>query len=209
MPARAVDIVTGSDIYIWDYTNPKEALRDRDMACPLCDREMRVAQGMLKKPYFFHLTTCHHDWEIHPESEVHIELKRYIAQTLPRMVDEYSGASYQIEVPIEGCKRIADVLFTLRDGRRIVHEIQLSPITIDVLNARTDDYQSVGLEVYWWFGLNANNESSTSWSLERFRLHLSIDVYAEENQHDFTSGIERGEFEIEGMPIAEDIPLWM
>lgn len=80
---------------------------------------------------------------------------------------------YRIELPDKRL-RIADVAFVYPSGYLIVVEIQLASITVDTLEERTKDYESVGASCYWWFGKNAATRSNLDWYANRFGVRPFI-----------------------------------
>ena len=87
------------------------------------------------------------------ESWEHLEGKAFVASQFKNLV----GADVKIEfehvlkLP-DARRRIADIALLYPSGFAEIHEIQLSPITVDEIEARTDDYASLGIPVQWWIG---------------------------------------------------------
>lgn len=69
-------------------------------------------------------------------------------------------------IPHKGKYRIADLVFDLENGESVVCEIQLSKISMEDLEERTDDYHSIGHSVIWWFGKNAKRPENVDWHRE-------------------------------------------
>jgi Competence protein CoiA-like family len=69
---------------------------------------------------------------------------------------------------LDGRWRIADVAFLYPGGFSTVIEIQLASITPEELEARTHDYESIGVECYWWLGKSAATQPNIQWHYRRF-----------------------------------------
>lgn len=141
------------------------------LICPFCEeviipvREHQRA-GAWVQAYLRHKGECSTTYGHHPESAEHHAAKRYILESIPE-VYRYPVAVADCEVRMPEINRIADVCFVLKSGERIVHEAQLAAISIDDLEARTNDYQSIGCAVIWHFGKAANTDSNKSWAFRR------------------------------------------
>jgi hypothetical protein len=70
----------------------------------------------------------------------------------------------------DGRWRIADVAFLYPGGFCTVIEIQLASITPEELEARSHDYESIGIECYWWLGKSATTPSNIQWHYARFGI---------------------------------------
>lgn len=68
----------------------------------------------------------------------------------------------------DGRWRIADVAFLYPGGFCTVIEIQLANITPKELEARSNDYESIGIECQWWLGKSAATHTNIQWNYERF-----------------------------------------
>jgi competence CoiA-like predicted nuclease len=91
----------------------------------------------------------------------------------------------ELEVPIDmkwrARGRVIDILVTWPMGWREAHEIQLSAITPQALEERTDDYLRSGIDVIWWIGNRANTKENKDWCMERFgEAYILQDQYLEQ-----------------------------
>jgi competence CoiA-like predicted nuclease len=142
-----------------------------NLACPFCDetivpvREHQRA-GAWVQAYLRHKTECSTTMAHHPESAEHHAAKRFILENIPAIYG-YPSAEGDCEVRMPEINRIADVCFTMKSGERIVHEAQLASISVDELEARTNDYQSIGCAVVWHFGKAANTDTNKRWAFRR------------------------------------------
>lgn len=128
-------------LYALDTTAPvsaKQAIKGNTYVCPECGAPLRVRQGPLKQAHFYHLRrprSCH----LSQKSEEHLRAQL-------RLLDLIGEKEGGIEVPFVPIHRIADVVWR---ARKIVFEIQCSPISLEEVEARCADYDSVGYSVVW------------------------------------------------------------
>jgi competence protein CoiA len=116
----------------------KRAIKGNIYTCPECGAPLRVRQGTLKQAHFYHLRRpkgCH----LSQKSEEHL---RSQLRLLDLLGEEEGG----IEVPFASIHRIADVAW---HARKIVFEIQCSPISLEEAKARCTDYEGAGYSVIW------------------------------------------------------------
>mgnify|MGYP001952948993 CR=1 FL=1 len=71
-------------------------------------------------------------------------------------------------------KRIIDIAMIFPNGWIVAHEIQLSSITTENLENRTNDYRKLGIDVFWWFGKSADKKANREWAIEKYGQSLSI-----------------------------------
>lgn len=161
--AEALIVDRFEDIRAWHFAGV--------LVCPFCDepvvpvREHQRA-GAWVQAYLRHQGTCSTGLAHHPESPEHHAAKRWIRDTIPGVYG-YPVALSDLEVRMPEINRIADVCFTLESGERIVHEAQLAAISVDELEARTNDYQSLGYAVVWHFGKSAATDTNKQWAFRR------------------------------------------
>lgn len=84
-----------------------------------------------------------------PESVMHRQAKALL-QRWARALDGVATA--EVEVPIAGGERIADVLLTSHAGNRLAIEVQYSDQPLSTLIERTESYRAAGITVTWLFG---------------------------------------------------------
>lgn len=91
--------------------------------------------------HFYHAvdTGCNYE----PESKEHLEIKYQIYQ----MCKSEQWETY-VEFPAPDRTWISDV-YAIKDGRKIVFEIQISPISPNDLEDRDKKYRNEGIESYW------------------------------------------------------------
>lgn len=114
------------------------AIKQKRYLCPECACPVQLRSGPHRQPHFYHLranSTCTQ----HKKSEQHLGLQLFLASRIP--VKEM-----QIERRFPQINRIADVAW---EARKIVFEIQCSPMTCAEAENRCRDYRSIGWEILW------------------------------------------------------------
>lgn len=115
--------------------------------------------------HFYHAvdTGCHYA----EESREHLEIKYLIYR-----ICKSEGWETSVECTATDRSWIADVYAT-RDGRNLVFEIQISPISPQVLKERDTKYQADGIESYWLLdNFLGRTKDFASW----YDAHLGEDV---------------------------------
>ncbi len=156
MPFEALDAETMEFVSIDAfYPDPKPALADRTLICPVCHRKLAVRKAFVRdghvvRPHFLHrLGAPDHPWT-YAESPAHLAAKYALITWLRRDFFWADAKFIHTETPVRTHRR-TDVMVTLPDGSRIAHEIQLSPLTRKAFLRRTRDYLTAGIPVFWWF----------------------------------------------------------
>lgn len=163
MPFIAKLISTGQRIDITRLIDPKRELKSGDCACQFCEQPMIVKAGPLVQAHFAHYIECQSDYERKPESPDHLALKSLLRDFLVEYYQGYESVEIALEVPIPEIKRVADILVVLSTGYKEAHEVQLSRVDLETIRARTEDYASAGIEVFWYFGPNAKDTNIRDW----------------------------------------------
>ena len=114
------------------------AERQKDYDCIECGSIVRVRGGMHRQNHFYHLE-AHRLCHLNAKSMAHIQVQCYL-QNL------FSPENCLLEHGFPEIRRIADVVWI---PQRIIFEIQCSPITADEVEARNQDYGSIGYQVIW------------------------------------------------------------
>jgi competence CoiA-like predicted nuclease len=141
------------------------------LVCPFCDEPIvsvreHQREGDWVQAYVRHKGDCATTLAHHPESAEHLAAKRWIKEHAAELYS-YEDALGDCEVRMPEINRIADVCFTLATGERMVHEAQLAAISVDDLEARTNDYQSIGYSIIWHFGKAADTQTNKQWAFRR------------------------------------------
>ena len=171
---------TGQRIDITQYSDPKLELSNAVCVCPFCDSQLIIRDGPVRTAHFAHRSIeCDSSLIRHPESIEHHEGKRFVANYLQeQFADLLEEINIQFEVHIKEANRIADVLIQFPMGWRVAHEIQLSPISRNQLQERTEDYARSGIDTIWWLGRKADNADNRAWCIEKFGCTYTINFTA-------------------------------
>ena len=169
-----VDKASGRRVRITDIPNLL-AVQDGDYLCPVCDDSFALMIGEGHKPYFAHLNgiecNVHEYFDWHPRTEAHHQAKNLIADFIWEVMSPYTITYREVDVPIpmewRSKGRVADVMLSWHAGYRVVFEIQLEPIKVEELKARTQDYLQDGIDVFWWLGDAARTKENESWIFQR------------------------------------------
>jgi len=183
MPFIALQQSTGKRIDITTIESPRAELRAADMVCPVCGSPMLIKAGLIYRPHFAHKPgreDCPYAAYSAGETAEHREAKELIRAHLGEWFSEYGIAQPDLEVYIpevlHARNRIADVLFTFPSGWRVAHEVQLASITVEELQLRTEDYESAGIDVFWWFGRDAFGKGALEWSVKRYGFYFKVEM---------------------------------
>lgn len=131
-------------VYARDRENKKVSIhlaaRGQDYHCLECGSRVRARMGTSLKAHFYHLSSdkaCRQA----AKSEEHLYLQKLISQQI--------GQSLTVEeMRFDTIGRVADVAWL---EMKCVFEVQCSPISGELLQSRTEDYESLGWEVIWIF----------------------------------------------------------
>ena len=139
-PGKMLNLKT-MQIYALDQDKPilaSEADRKKSYLCPECREILRVRGGFQRQLHFYHIrlsSNCRQS----QKSAIHLKIQEFLYHLLPR-----GDAQLERSFPQKG--RIADVAW---ESNKIIFEIQCSPISMQEVKSRTEDYQSLGYEVVW------------------------------------------------------------
>jgi hypothetical protein len=145
VPLKAIvdgETIIGPDLSKEEWTNLK--LRHRNglpirMSCCGAPGHLRISKTGTQ--HFYHAvdTGCNYG----EESREHLEIKYQIY----RICASEQWETY-VEFPASDRTWISDV-YAIKDGRKIVFEVQISTISPDVLEDRDKKYRNEGIESYW------------------------------------------------------------
>lgn len=136
----------------------KQAIKQHDYQCIECQECVRLRKGLHRQPHFYHTQPNRH-CHLSKKGMVHLEVQSFICQTLPA----HEGA---IEYRFPEIGRIADVAWI---PKRLIFEVQCSPISAEEVSRRNQDYKSVGWEVVWILHDQRYNQrrcTAAEWSLK-------------------------------------------
>jgi competence CoiA-like predicted nuclease len=154
----AVLIKEGLEPRAWDMPTlqkrrTRDQIREQTWRCKFCEAPMQPRLGLSRIWHFAHVhdvDACPSNHEADVETQEHRLLKRASATAMQRYLkDEVVSVEYEVRIP--EARRIADVLLVLKDGTRVAVEAQVSAITFENLQERTEAYVREELEVVWVF----------------------------------------------------------
>ena len=135
-------------VYAVDRDNKRifieAAERGIDYFCLECREKVRLRGGPHVQLHFYHLlgeSAC----RLNGKSEEHIALQREIVNSCGEGEGKGKGGC-QEEVLFPEIGRIADVVWY---EKKIIFEVQCSPISAQEVRERNRDYQRVGFDVVW------------------------------------------------------------
>lgn len=174
MPFVAEQISTSKRICTLDFnhhTEIRKHYQKGDMRCPHCHGEVHLVFAQSKRLFWRHnriSPTCPTGGR---ETAMHLITKQALVARIARDYRS-EGLSFEIEhrFPDIGQNgRIADVAVFHENGDVTAYEIQISPISVDDLQQRTEDYKNQGIEVVWIFSEKALKVPSVLlWSVQEF-----------------------------------------
>jgi competence protein CoiA len=106
--------------------------------CIECHGVVRLRLGLHRRPHFFHLhptVDCYQNGK----SLIHLQTQCYLQELLPPLESV-------LEKRFPLINRIADVVW---ENRKLIFEIQCSPISLEEVRERNRDYLSQGYQVVW------------------------------------------------------------
>lgn len=115
-----------------------QARRRKDYYCLECHGTVRKRSSLFRRPHFYHLcqdTICHPQ----ERSLLHQEIQDFIQQQFP-------DAELELESFFPQIGRRADIVWP---DRRLIFEVQCSPISRWEIAGRMEDYGRLGYEVIW------------------------------------------------------------
>ena len=127
------------------------AVKGKNYLCPECRAPVRIRSGPRRQIHFYHLARVGHCRQ-HQKSQEHLQLQL-------KLLDLIGMENGQIECAFPSIQRIADVAW---HEKKIIVEIQCSPITLGEVQSRNRDYQSVGYEVIWILHQKRFNKNNLS-----------------------------------------------
>lgn len=172
MPLKGKNRETNEEALVFEQFDMLRSWQRAGMlCCPFCDEVLvsvreHMREGDWVQAYLRHKGECATGLTHHPESAEHLAAKKWIREHAPALYN-YKVSVADCEVRIPEINRIADVCFTLENGDRMVHEAQLAPIRVDELEARTNDYQSLGYGIVWHLGKAADTGANRQWAFRR------------------------------------------
>ncbi len=113
------------------------AVKNKDYTCPECKARVRLRGGKFQQLHFFHLSTNTRGCRQHAKSLIHLRTQQYLCSQFPKAFMEY----YFPEI-----NRFADVAVP---DKKLVFEVQCSPISLFEVRARQAAYAKTGYQLIW------------------------------------------------------------
>jgi competence protein CoiA len=136
-----------------------QASKQQNYCCLECKGPVRRRAGSQRTPHFFHLKPSSHCRQ-QAKSMAHLQTQCYLHSILP-------PKDCQLEYPFPSIKRIADVVWF---SKKIIFEVQCSPIHPDEIKSRNADYASQGYQVIWVL----HDQRYNQWKLSAAENYLSL-----------------------------------
>jgi competence protein CoiA len=137
--------------HVGEITPSYRAEAKKNYFCLECGDPVRVRRPFERMAHFFHIqprVSCRQ----HKKSREHIETQLHILRMLPE-------GEAVLERGFSEIGRIADVCW---EEKKIIFEVQCSPINPYDLKARNRDYAKLGYRVVWIFHTNRYGQSTLS-----------------------------------------------
>lgn len=146
------------------------AVKQKDYNCLECGQTVRLRSGEHRQLHFYHLQP-NQACRLNAKSMTHIMVQAYLQSLLPE-------GEAELEYRFSAINRIADVAWITK---KIVFEVQCSPITADEIKTRNADYASVGYQVIWLLHDSRYNQYRLSAAEDALRSwpHYYTDMNAE------------------------------
>lgn len=156
-------------VYALDLNNRRifveRAERSLTYTCLECGNPVRLRGGPHIHLHFYHVLSegkC----RLNGKSSAHIRLQQLIQKSC--------GGNCEQEFHFKEINRIADVIWP---EKRIIFEVQCSPITADEVKKRIADYASVGFAVIWILHDQEFNKRKVSAAEAFLRAHTHYFAY--------------------------------
>lgn len=157
-----------------------EAQKSADYRCPECLNIVRLRGGPYRQAHFYHLRN-HPSCRQHSKSLAHLGLQIHVKSLIPEAI---------LERRFEEIGRIADVAW---EEKKLIFEIQCSPISLEEVQGRNRDYASIGYSVVWI--LHAGRYNRHLITPAEFFLRQGICFFAEKtkiyDQYEVLRGFRR------------------
>lgn len=170
----------------------KNASKHHNYKCLECQSLVRLRGGIHKQNHFYHVEPdrfCRQNGK----SQEHLQVQLFLKSELKN--------DCILEKRFKEINRIADAVCL---SKKIIFEVQCSPISLEEVKSRNRDYESIGYSVIWILHDQRYNQSTL----------LAAEQYLQNHQHYFTNinhlrnGIIYDQFRIfdKGRPIFSTKP---
>lgn len=150
-----------------DPINAWDASPEKPYWCLACKAPLRLRKGLFRFPHFSHLSST-------PSCRLYSKSKRHFLAQLALQKKLPLGEAL-LEIHFPSIRRIADVCW---EKKKIVFEIQCSPISEQEVKERIEEYNSLGYEVVWILDERRFNKKRLS-KAENFLRTRSLSYFLE------------------------------
>jgi len=175
-----------------------QALRQQAYSCLECGSEVRLRGGKQRQLHFFHMEPNRICLQ-NQKGPIHIYVQHFLYENLPT-------GDCQLEYRFPQIARIADAIWI---SKKIVFEIQYSPISPAEVKARNEDYRKIGWEVVWILHEHHFNQYLITSAEEELRTHThyfcSFNALGKGGIYDQYQWIEEGKRKIRLDPLPINI----
>lgn len=162
-----------------------KAVKGSDYRCMECNGIVRRRGGIHRRDHFYHTSPtseCH----LNGKSMRHLQVQWVIQESLPE-------GEAVLEKQFPEINRIADVCW---EEKRIIFEVQCSPISREELLARNRDYGELGYSVVWILHdqrFNKRRVTAAEMALQKTNYYFTdIDLEGKGGIYDQLSKISKG-----------------
>ena len=188
MPLKAVCKETNEVVYSFDFEDKLSLIsKYPNLKCPLTNIDVYVRSRAEYVLHFVRKTKANIVMEHHPESVEHYLSKIEVIKSLRQEIEldtRLTGYKVEAEFPLPNIGkhgRIADVAVLSPYNQPVyICECQLSSITEEQLQQRTEDYESAGIDCIWILGKSANSDKNRKWLYSKFGVAYSLSFSEEE-----------------------------
>lgn len=136
------------------------AIKQRDYFCPECRGVIWLRGGPHRRNHFYHLQTDR-SCAMNGKGMAHLQAQYHILNLLPK-------EECHIEYRFPSIKRIADVAWLTK---KLIFEIQCSPISAEEVRQRIEDYAKEDFQVIWILHDQRFNQNTPSAAEEFLKIH--------------------------------------
>ena len=116
-----------------------DAEKQKTYHCIECGAEVRQRRGIYRRTHFYHIAHGDIPCLLDAKSILHIQIQQHLKSLFPM-------GECILEHRFPSIGRIADIMLATR---KIVIEIQCSPISYHEISSRSADYNSMGYDIVW------------------------------------------------------------
>lgn len=118
----------------------ENANKHQDYQCVECRQIVRLRRGIHRKAHYYHIQP-NRICKQHTKGMPHLMLQQFLQNILPE-------GEAELECRFASIGRIADVAW---HPKKLIYEIQCSPISAEEIKARNQSFASLGYQIVWIF----------------------------------------------------------